>query len=220
MVSTDLLVEHSSIRFDEQSWPFLGTKQFKKPGVVDIRECIISKKNEAAALVATTGIARRILVIRGHKVMIDADLAALYDVPTKRLNQQVKRNAKRFPADFMFQLTRGERDEVVANCDHLSRLKFAAAMPFAFTEHGALMAASVLNTPRAVEVSLFVVRAFVQLRETLGGHKELAKRLDELEARIERKFSSHDQAIAGILGAIRELMTPPEPSKKRRIGFV
>ena len=83
--------------------------------------------------------------------MIDADLAALYDVPTKRLNEQVKRNAERFPADFMFRLTRREQDELVANCDHLSRLKFASAMPCAFTEHGALMAASVLNTTRAVE---------------------------------------------------------------------
>ncbi|MEI6723442.1 MAG: ORF6N domain-containing protein [Betaproteobacteria bacterium] len=159
-------------------------------------------------------------MIRGHKVMIDADLAALYDVPTKRLNEQVKRNAERFPADFMFRLTRRERDELVANCDHLSRLKFASAMPCAFTEHGALMAASVLNTTRAVEVSVFVVRAFVQLRETLGAHKELAKRLDELESRIERKFSSHDQALAGILEAIRKLMTPPESAKKRRIGFI
>jgi hypothetical protein len=112
------------------------------------------------------------------------------------------------------------RVEVVANCDHLSRLKFASTMPHAFTEHDALMAASVLNTPRAVEVSLFVVRAFVQLRETLGTHKELATRLIELESRIERKLSSHDKAIAGILNAIRELMAPPQPIKKRRIGFV
>ena len=93
-------------------------------------------------------------------------------------------------------------------------------MPYAFTEHGALMAASVLNTTRAVDVSVFFVRAFVQLRETLGAHKELAKRLDELESRIERKFSSHDQALAGILEAIRNLMTPPESAKKRRIGFI
>ena len=114
-------------------------------------ELIIGRKSASDALVATTRIAQRILVIRGHKVMIDADLAALYDVPTKRLNEQVKRNAERFPADFMFRLTRRERDELVANCDQLSRLKFASAMPCAFTEHGALMAASVLNTTRAVE---------------------------------------------------------------------
>ena len=148
--------------------------------------------------------------------MVDADLAALYGVPTKRLNEQVKRNAGRF----VFQLSRDERDEVVANCDHLRRLKFSPTLPFAFTEHGALMAASVLNTPRAVEVSLYVVRAFVELREALATHKELAKRLDELESRLERKLATHDQAIAGILEAIRQLMTPPEPPKKRRIGFV
>jgi len=147
-------------------------------------------------------------------------LAALYDVPTKRLNEQVKRNPGRFPGDFVFALTRAERDEVVANCDHLQRLKFSPTMPFAFTEHGALMAASVLNTPRAVEVSLYVVRAFVELREALATNKELAKRLDELESRLERKFATHDQAIAGILEAIRQLMAPPEPAKKRRIGFV
>lgn len=152
--------------------------------------------------------------------MIDADLAALYGVATKRLNEQVKRNAKRFPVDFVFQLSRAERDEVVANCDHLLRLRFSPTMPFAFTEHGALMAASVLNTPRAVEVSLYVVRAFVELRETLATHKKLAKRLDELESRLERKLATHDQAIAGILEAIRQLMTSPEPTKKRRIGFV
>lgn len=152
--------------------------------------------------------------------MIDADLAALYGVPTKRLNEQVKRNPGRFPADFVFQLSRAERDEVVANCDHLGRLKFSPTMPFAFTEHGALMAASVLNTPHAVEVSLYVVRAFVELREAIATHKELAKRLDELELRLKRKLASHDQAIAGILEAIRQLMAPPEPAKKRRIGFV
>lgn len=151
--------------------------------------------------------------------MLDADLAALYGVTTRRLNEQVKRNKDRFPADFTFRLTRPERDEVVANCDHLQRLKFSPTLPYAFTEHGALMAASVLNTHRAVEVSLYVVRAFVELRESLGAHKELAKHLRELEARMERKFSSHDQAIAGILSAIRQLMAPPQP-KHRPIGFV
>jgi len=180
----------------------------------------IATKNDAEALVVTTRIARQILVIRGRKVMIDADLAALYDVPTKRLNQQVKRNADRFPKDFVLHLSRAERDEVVANCDHLRRLKFSPTMPYAFTEHGALMAASVLNTPRAVEVSLYVVRAFVDLREAVATHKELAKRLDELESRLVRKLATHDQAITGILEAIRQLMTPPEPTKKHRIGFV
>jgi phage regulator Rha-like protein len=152
--------------------------------------------------------------------MIDADLATLYGVPTKRLNEQVKRNARRFPADFVFQLSRTERDEVVANCDHLQKIRFSPTMPFAFTKHGALMAVSVLNTSRAVEVSLYVVRAFVELREAITTHKELAKQLDELETRLERKLAGHDHAIAGILEAIRQLMAPPEPAKKRRIGFV
>src|SRR3990172_1570878 len=179
-----------------------------------------TKKAERAALIVTARIARKILVIRGQKVMIDADLAALYDVPTKRLNEQVKRNRGRFPADFVFPLSRAERGEVVANCDHLQRLKFSPTMPFAFTEHGALMVASVLNTPHAVEVSLYVVRAFVELREALASHKELGKRLEELESRLKRKLATHDQAIAGILEAIRQLMAPDEPAKRPRIGFV
>lgn len=161
-------------------------------------------------------IAQSILVIRGQKVMIDADLAALYGVATKRLNEQVKRNIDRFPADFMFQLSPPEKGEVVANCDHLAKLKFSKALPFAFTEHGALMAASVLNTPRAVEVAVYVVRAFVALRELLAGNKELATKLNELA----HKVDSHDQAIAGLINAMRELMRPPEPTKKQPIEFV
>jgi ORF6N domain len=121
-------------------------------------------------------IARRILLIRGHKALIDSDLASLYGVSTKRLNEQVKRNRVRFPRDFVFQLNREERDEVVANCDHLKRLKFSPTLPYVFTEHGALMAATVLNTRRAVEVSLYVVRAFVGLRDTLASHKDLERR--------------------------------------------
>jgi len=147
--------------------------------------------------------------------MIDADLAALYGVPTKRLNEQVRRNGKRFPGDFMFQLTPAE-------VEGLNRSQFATGSqkhrdprfaPYAFTEHGALMAASVLNTVRAVEVSLYVVRAFVQLREALATHKDLARRLDALEAKYDRQFKV-------VFDAIREFMTPPEPAKKRGIGFI
>ena len=154
----------------------------------------------------------RILAIRGHKVMIDADLAQLYGVPTKVLNQAVKRNAARFPEDFMFQLTAKEKLEVVTNCDHLARLKFSSTLPFAFTEHGALMAASVLNTPRAIEVSVFVVRAFVRLKQALDSHKELARRLAQLEALTDARFKA-------VFDALRDLMTPAEPKKKRGIGF-
>lgn len=147
--------------------------------------------------------------------MLDADLAELYDVPTKRLNEQVKRNIERFPSDFMFQLTTNEKAEVVANCDHLGKLKFSPSLPYAFTEHGALMLGNVLKSSRAVEVSLLVVRTFVQIREMLSTHKELAIKLEELE----RKVSSHDQAIAGLIDAIRQLMTPPA-QKKHGIGFL
>jgi hypothetical protein len=164
-------------------------------------------------------IASRILVLRGQKVMIDADLADLYGVPTKALNQAVKRNAARFPPDFMFQLTPDEKQEVVTNCDHLARLKFSRTLPFAFTEHGAIQAANVLNSEQAVDMSVYVVRAFVRLRELLTSNKELAQRLDDLERRIGQKLQSHDQAIAGLIDAIRQLMSPPVPAK-RPIGFV
>ena len=159
-------------------------------------------------------IEKTILLIRGQKVMLDADLAELYGVTTKRLNEQVKRNRSRFPQDFMFQLTPQEKTEVVAICDHLQRLKFSPVLPFAFTEHGAIMVASVLNTKRAIEVSVYVVRAFVKLRAVLAAHKDLAGKLDELEQRV----SGHDEHIENLIEAIRRLMTPPEP-KRRRIGF-
>lgn len=161
-------------------------------------------------------IAARIIVLRGQRVMIDADLAELYGVETKRLNEQVRRNRARFPRDFAFQLTPAERSEVVAICDHLERLKYSSSLPHAFTEHGALMAASVLNTPRAVEVSVYVVRAFVQIREMLSSSKELALRLAELES----KFAARDQTIADIITTIRELMAPSEAPRKPPIGFV
>ena len=118
-----------------------------------------------SALVSRKQIEQTILLIRGHRVMLDTDLADLYGVTTKRLNEQVKRNRNRFPADFMFQLTSTEKAEVVANCDHLKKLKFSPVRPFVFTEHGAVMVASVLNSKRAIEVSIYVVRAFVALRE-------------------------------------------------------
>jgi hypothetical protein len=171
-------------------------------------------------------IASRIVVLRGQRVMLDADLAALYGVTTKRLNEQVGRNLERFPSDFMFQLTNQEvailRSQFATSSLDARRLAWGGRRhpPLAFTEHGALMAAMVLNSPRATEVSVYVVRAFVELRDTLIAHKELAKRLNELESRLERKLATHDQAIAGILDTIRQFMAPPEPTRKRRIGFV
>jgi hypothetical protein len=151
--------------------------------------------------------------------MIDTDLAELYGVPTKRLNEQVKRNLARFPQEFMFQLTADEKQEVVANCDHLKNLKFSRTLPFAFTEYGAIQAANVLNSLEAIEVGLYVVRAFIRLRELLASNQELAQRLDEIEERIERKLDTHDQAIAGLINTLRQMMMPPD-IKNRPIGFI
>ncbi len=164
-------------------------------------------------------IATKILLIRNRRVMIDADLAELYGVTTKALNQAVKRNTTRFPEDFMFRLSSEEKQEVVTNCDHLNKLKFSKALPFAFTEYGAIQAANVLNSPQAAEVSVYVVRAFVRLRELLASNKDLAQQLDELEQRIERKLETHDQAITGLINTLRLMMAPEDP-KKRPIGFV
>lgn len=168
----------------------------------------------------------RIQVLRGLRVMIDADLAALYGVTTKRLNEQVRRNADRFPGDFMFQLDAAEKAEVVANCDHLAKLKFSKALPYAFTEHGAIQAANVLASPQAVEMGIFVVRAFVRMRELAAVHADLAKRLDELEQKTEMlalnhvTFSRNTRVqLKQLFDAMRGLMTPPDPPK-RPIGFV
>jgi hypothetical protein len=169
--------------------------------------------------VAVDAIASRIVTLRGERVLLDADLAALYGVETRRLNEQVRRNPRRFPADFIFRLTRVELDNLmsqIATSSWGGRRK----LPHAFTEHGAIQAATVLNTRRAVEVSVYVVRAFIQLRGVLTANRELTKRLDELEARIERKLITHDRVIADILDAIRQLMTPPEPKPRHRIGFI
>ena len=147
-----------------------------------------------ATVVAVDAIASRILTLRGQRVIVDTDLATLYGVPTKRLNEQVRRNAERFPADFMFALSQEEWDALRSQSATLKtgRGQHRKYLPYAFTEHGAIMAATVLNSPRAVEVSIYVVRAFVQLRELLAGHKELAKRLNELETRMERKLMTQD----------------------------
>jgi len=125
-------------------------------------------------IVRTGDIQQRILMIRGEKVVLDVESAAFYGVATKRLNEQVKRNKARFPEDFGFRLTGEEKSEVVAKCDHLHKLKYSAMLPYAFTEHGALMAASVLSTGRAVEMSVFVVRAFVVMRQALLQHDKMA----------------------------------------------
>ena len=166
------------------------------------------------ALVPAASIERKILLMRGHKVMLDTDLAEVYDVSTKVLNQAVKRNRGRFPDDFMFQLTKNEKEKVVTDCDHLNKLKFSPSLPNAFTEHGAIMVATVLNSPSAVRASIQVVRAFVRLREILSTNKELAQKFSQLERKIEK----HDDEMKLIFSAIRQLMSPKE-TKKQKIGF-
>lgn len=168
----------------------------------------------------------RIQVIRRLRVMIDVDLAALYGVSTKALNQAVKRNAGRFPSDFLFRLTSAEKAEVVTNCDHLQKLKFSKVLPYAFTEHGAIQAANVLASAQAVEMGIYVVRAFVRLREALSTNADVAKRLAELEMKTESLELSHDTfsrntrlQLRQLLDAVRELTTPPQPPK-RPIGFL
>jgi hypothetical protein len=168
----------------------------------------------------------RIQVVRSLRVMIDVDLAVLYGVATKRLNEQVKRNRERFPTDFLFQLTAAEKAEVVANCDHLAKLRFSKALPYAFTEHGAIQAANVLASAQAVEMGIYVVRAFVQLRQASDLHADLAKRLAQLEDKAEGLELAHDTfsrntrlQLRQLFDAVRALTMPPEPPK-RPIGFV
>ena len=172
----------------------------------------MKKSGKVLPVVPVERVTQSILLLRGQKVILDADLAALYGVKTKRLNEQVRRNQDRFPTDFMFQLTDVEKAGVVANCDHLRRLKFSPVLPNAFTEHGAIMAASTLNTPRAVEMSVFVVRAFVRLRQLMASNADLARKLSALERKYDAQFKV-------VFDAIRELMSPPETGKKRPIGF-
>lgn len=179
----------------------------------------MAASKHSSANFAVEAITRRILVVRKQKVILDADLAALYHVETRVLNQAIKRNQARFPPDFMFQLSAKEfRDWrsqiVISNPGAKMGLR---RRPFAFTEHGALMAATVLSSVRAVETSIFVVRAFLNMREALASHKALARKLADLERRID----GQDDTISEIFDAIKKLLAPPPPEPKRRpIGFV
>ena len=170
----------------------------------------------AQDLIPLDRVERAILILRGRRVILDSDLAALYGASAKRLNEQVKRNAERFPPDFAFKLTPEEFETLRSQfaTSKLERRGGRRTLPTAFTEHGALMAASVLNSPKAVEMSLQVVRAFVRLRHFLASHQQLAAKLDELE----RKIATHDTRIVALFDAVRKLMATPE-KPKRQIGF-
>lgn len=167
------------------------------------------------AIVLTRKVSSKILVLRNQKVILDTDLAELYGVSVRQLNQQVKRNKHRFPADFVFTVSVAEyrnlrSQNVISSSAHGGR----RYLPHAFTEHGAIMAATVLNSRRAIEMSVFVVRAFVQMRQTLAVNRRVVAKLSELEARLD----SHDSEIQDLVEAIRELLAPM-PASKRRIGF-
>ena len=177
------------------------------------KETTQSVHNELA--VSVQRIESSILVIRDQKVILDADLAELYGVSTKVFNQAIRRNQDRFPEDFMFRLTPEEKAEVVTNCDHLRKLKYSSNLPSAFTEHGAIMAANVLNSPRAITISVYVVRAFVKVRALVNTQKDFARKLEDLE----RRLMEHDEKFEVVFTAIRELMQPPAEPPKRRIGF-
>ncbi len=162
-------------------------------------------------------IAARIRAIRGQRVILDADLAALYGVETRRLNEQVRRNPARFPSEFMFQLTDQELGHLMSQIAISKPGRGGLRKrPLAFTEHGALMAATLLNSAGAIQVSLLVIRAFVAMRRAVRADVALRRRLDELE----RKVGTHDRTIAQIFNALRQLTAPPEPQKRRRIGFL
>jgi len=183
---------------------------------------MMTSRIDTSAALGVDGIAKSILVLRDQNVLLDRDLAALYGVTTKRLNEQVKRNLARFPIDFMFQLT---AEEETALRSHFATSKKPAAsrggrryLPYAFTEQGVAMLSSVLSTERAVAVNIEIMRAFVRMRSVLAANKELAQRFAELESRLDKKTAVQDKAIAAIMSAIRELMNPPI-RLSRGIGF-
>jgi len=172
--------------------------------------------NKAGSIIPVERVESRILSIAGQKVIIDSDMAELYAVTTSRLNEQVKRNIERFPADFMFQLNKEEFDNLKSQfATSSSGWGGRRKLPYAFTEHGAIMAASVLNSKRAVAVSIFVVRAFVKLRQMSAPYKEIMKKLQQLE----KKLQTHDKQIIEVVKAIRLLMPPPETKPKQPFGF-
>jgi len=174
---------------------------------------------ESRAIIPEEVIMNKILIIRGIKVMIDSDLAGLYGVTTKRMNEQVKRNAKRFPVDFMFRLTESEKQEVVAKCDHLNRLKFSPSLPYVFTEYGAVMLASVLNSDRAISVNIQIIRVFTRMRQMIDSHAEILRKLEQLQ----NKDIEQDRQIMLIFEYLKELeqtkQQEVEFKERKRIGF-
>ena len=175
----------------------------KKKKVVKITEVIPYERVE-----------NKIFVVRGQKVMIDRDIAELYEVETKYLNRQVRRNIERFPEEFMFRLSKDEKRELVTNCHRFESMKHSTSCPYVFTEHGVAMLSSVLKGDKAVKISIHIVKTFIRLREVISSHKELARSFKKLEQKIDR----HDQEITVIVDMIKKLISEPE-KKKTKIGF-
>jgi len=181
---------------------------------------VIQKKIEgyllmsSKELIPTESLLNKILVIRSQKVMLDRDLAVLYGVETRVLKQSVKRNIKRFPKDFMFTLSKKEIEKMVSQNVIPSKSYLGGANPMAFTEQGVAMLSSVINSERAIEVNILIIRAFVKLREILSTHKKVEEKLKELENKLEE----HDDQIVQIIQVINQLITPPSPTKKK-VGF-
>ena len=176
----------------------------------------MSENNNEKSLVPNELIASRILLIRDQKVMIDSDIAELYGVTTKRLNEQVKRNKNRFPSNFMFELTKEEKNEVVANCDHLEKLKFSPVLPKVFTEHGIMMIANVLTSERAINVSIQIIEVFIKMREILMDN--LSVKLDIEE--IKKKLSNQSKNIELVFQYLDELTEKKDNEKPRiKIGY-
>lgn len=176
----------------------------------------MSENTNDKSLVPNELIASRILLIRDQKVMIDSDIAELYGVTTKRLNEQVKRNISRFPSNFMFELTKEEKAQVVANCDHLEKLKFSPVLPKVFTEHGIMMVANVLTSERAIQVSIQIIEVFIKMREILTDNLSLKLEIEE----IKKKLSNQSKNIELVFNYLDELIEKKEnPKPRKQIGY-
>lgn len=171
-------------------------------------------KNNSSLMIPDEVIMDKILLIRYHKIMIDSDLAELFGVPTKRLNEQVKRNIKRFPPNFMFQLNIDEKEKVVANCDHLQMLKFSPHLPYVFTEHGVVMLANILKSDRAIKVSVRIVEMFIKMREMIQMNKELLLKMEKLEQII----ISHDEKIIKVFRYLKKFIEI-QGKPRKQVGF-
>ncbi len=176
----------------------------------------MSENTNGKSLVPNELIASRILLIRDQKVMIDSDIAELYGVTTKRLNEQVKRNINRFPSNFMFELTKEEKTQVVANCDHLEKLKFSPVLPKVFTEHGIMMVANVLTSERAIQVSIQIIEVFIKMREILTDNLSLKLDIED----IKKKLSNHSKNIELVFNYLDELIDKKDNENPRtKIGY-